>query len=154
METATLAFFAKRGGTYGSQRKQEMRTSDLYVSGHCREVLQCAVRGDGRNPGLGLQVPALDLQGSNGARGARIVSVRLALFRASGRRPPILILVFKQYESARAVRQSQPVRSPRHRRARRQATRPAIRNRPQPSNIDGNRRAGIGDRLFLEFPCI
>ena len=62
-ETVIVALFTERGGVYGSQRSQEMRTSGLYVSGHLREVLQLAVRGDGRNPGLGLQVPALDLQG-------------------------------------------------------------------------------------------
>ena len=63
METATLALFTERGGAYGSQRNQEMRTSGLYVSGHFREVLQPAVRGDGRNPGHRLQMPAFDLQG-------------------------------------------------------------------------------------------
>ena len=63
MEAATLTLFTEGRGAYGSQRNQEMRTSGLYVSGHFREVLQRAVRGDERNPGLGLQVPALDLQG-------------------------------------------------------------------------------------------
>ena len=63
-ETATLALFTtEKGGAYGSQRNQEMRTSGLYVSGHFGEVLQPAVRGDGRNPGRGLQVPSFDLQG-------------------------------------------------------------------------------------------
>jgi hypothetical protein len=82
---ATLALFtAEKGGAYGSQRNQEMRTSGLYVSGHFGEVLQPAVRGDGRNPGRGLQVPSLGLQGQNGIRGPRIV-IEDAL-RASVRR--------------------------------------------------------------------
>jgi hypothetical protein len=63
-ETATLALFTtEQGGAYGSQRNEEMRTSGLYVSGRFGEVLQPAVRGDGRNLGRGLQVPSLDLQG-------------------------------------------------------------------------------------------
>jgi hypothetical protein len=73
-ETVTLApFTTEKGGAYGHQRNQEMRTSGLYVSGHFGEVLQPAVRDDGRNPGCGLQVPALSLQGQNRIRGPRIV---------------------------------------------------------------------------------
>jgi hypothetical protein len=63
-ETATLALSRpKRGGAYGSQRNEEMRTSGLYVSGHFGKVLQPAVRGDGRDPGRGLQVPPFGLRG-------------------------------------------------------------------------------------------
>src|SRR5208282_4909308 len=82
-KTVTLALLTtEKGEAYGHQRNQEMRTSDLYVSGLFGEVLQPAVRGDGRNSGPGLQVPSLGLQGQNGIRGPRIVSedaVRLAL---------------------------------------------------------------------------
>jgi hypothetical protein len=63
-ETATLVpFSSEKEGAYGSQRNQEMCTSGLYLSGHFGEVLQPAVRGDGRNPGRGLQVPTLGMQG-------------------------------------------------------------------------------------------
>src|SRR5271155_2371368 len=85
-ETATLSLFtAAKGGSNGSQRNQEMRTSGLYLSGHFGEILQPAVRDDGRNPGRGLQVPSLDLRGPNGIRGPRIVSAG-ALRGASARR--------------------------------------------------------------------
>jgi hypothetical protein len=74
-KTATLSFFsAEKGGAYGSQRNQEMRASDLYVSGHFGGVLQPAVRDNGKNAGRGLQVPALDLRGQNGIRRPRIIS--------------------------------------------------------------------------------
>ena len=62
-----------------------MRTSGLYLSGHIGKVLQPAVRGDGRNPGRGLQVPPFDLRGQDGIRGPRIV-VEVALRGASARR--------------------------------------------------------------------
>jgi hypothetical protein len=73
-KTDTLARrTTEKGGAYGHQRNQEMRTSSLYVSGHCGELLQPAVRDDGRNPGRGLQVPSLRLHGQNGIRSPRIV---------------------------------------------------------------------------------
>jgi hypothetical protein len=63
-DTATLTVFSTaKGGAHGSQRSQEMRTPGMYVSGRFGEVLQTAVRDDGRNPGRGLQVPSLSLQG-------------------------------------------------------------------------------------------
>src|SRR5271165_4963607 len=61
------------GRSYGQQRNQEMRPSGLFVSGHFGEVLQPAVRGDGGNPGCGLQVFSLSLQGQDGIRSRRVV---------------------------------------------------------------------------------
>lgn len=68
-----LGFGRRKGEVRGNQRKHEMRTSGLYVSGHFGEVLQHAVRSDGRYAGLGLQVPPLDLRGQNGSRSPRII---------------------------------------------------------------------------------
>jgi hypothetical protein len=56
-----------------SSDTKEVRTPSLFLSGHFGEVLQPAVRGNGRCPGRGLQVPALGLQGQNRIRGPRII---------------------------------------------------------------------------------
>jgi hypothetical protein len=67
-KTDTLPpFITAKGGIHG--RHQEMRASGLYVSGDFAEVLQPAVRNDGRYAGRGLQVPSFRLQGQDRVRG-------------------------------------------------------------------------------------